>query len=136
MKHKIEKNVIPAANYKADYIGGEDMNTVHGVAYKMSFLIVGGEFNGKKISRLVNPDSSGPTANISVFFAALAGLDPNDEPEVDDDDFIGCRYFISVVPHKEGYTKLGEIIRRVHVETKTANVADDDTGSADEETPF
>jgi hypothetical protein len=122
MKLTIQKGGIPAGVYRVRYGGGEEMETKFGAAYKLCFSVIGGEFDGKETSRLVNPKSSSPKANISVFFAALAGVDAEDGVNIDDDLFIGCEYEILVEAHgDEGFTKVGTIIRRLEEDAKTTD---------------
>lgn len=120
MKLTIQKGGIPPGVYRARYDGSESMQTKFGEAYKLCFSVIGGEYDGKETSRLVNPKSSSPKANISVFFAALAGVPPEDGTNIDDDLFIGCEYEILVEAHgDEGFSKIATIIRRLDEETKT-----------------
>ena len=60
---------------------------------------------------MVNPGATSPKSNIVKFFSALAGESPQDGLEIDDEEFIGCRYQIVVADKDNGYTQLSEIIR-------------------------
>jgi len=114
MKLTVSKAGVPARVYRARYAGDEEMTTLFGEAYKLKFTIIGGDFDGKETSRLVNPGSSSPKSNIVKFFAALAGVDPKDGQHIDDEDFINCEYEIIVEVHgDEGFTKVGQILRRL-----------------------
>ena len=73
----IEKTVIPPDVYVADYAGSEELATKFGDALKMIFTLIGGAFDGKQISRLVNLNTTSPKSNIAIFFAALAGVAPD-----------------------------------------------------------
>jgi len=122
MKLTIQKGGIPPGVYRASYLGGEEMETKFGAAYKLRFTVIGGEFDGKETSRLVNPGSSSPKANISVFFAALAGVPPDDGTNIEDDLYIGCEYEILVEAHgDEGFSKVGTIIRRLDGDDQPVN---------------
>ena len=122
MELTISKAAVPKGGYVADYLGDEEMTTTYGACYKLRFLIVGGDFDGKEVSRLVNLGSSSPKSNIVKFFAALAGVDPKDGVHIDDEVYIGCRYEIVIEDHgDEGYTKVGSIGRRLNSDDQTAD---------------
>lgn len=88
----------------------------------MRYTVVGGEFDGKEVSRIVNPGSSSPKSNIVIFFAALAGVAPDDGTNIDDELYIGCEYEVLVVAHgDEGYSKVETIIRRLDEDAKTSD---------------
>ena len=114
MKLNIGTPAVPAGVYQATYEGGEDLETDFGTAYKLKFKVVGGEFDGKETSRLVNPESTSPKSNVVKFFAGLAGKDPEAGIAIDDEDFVGNLYEILVENHKEGFTKVASIIRRLY----------------------
>lgn len=114
MQLTIEKPGVPAGVYTAKYQGGEELTTSFGDAYKLKFKVVGGEFDGKETSRLVNLGATSPKSNIVKFFAALAGVEPKEGVHINDADFVGARYEIVVEAHgTEGFTKIGQIVRRL-----------------------
>lgn len=117
---------VDAGVYLARYEGGEEVTTSLGAAYKLEFSVVGGQFDGKKVSRLVNPEASSPKSNIAKFFAALAGVTPERGCEVDDDDYVGQLYRVVVTVKTSGYSQLEQIIARVNDNgTETATQSED-----------
>jgi hypothetical protein len=122
MKLTIAKGGIPPGVYRLRYEGGEEIETKFGTGYRMRYTVIGGEFDGKEATRIVNPGSSSPKSYIVVFFAALAGVDPEDGVNIDDDLYIGCEYEVLVVAHgDEGYSKVETIIRRLDGDAQTTD---------------
>lgn len=120
MKLTIVKGGIPPGVYRLRYDGGEEIETKFGTGYRMRYSVIGGEFDGKEVTRIVNPGSSSPKSNIVTFFAALAGVPPDDGTNIDDDLYFGCECEVLVVAHgDEGYSKVETIIRRLDDDAKT-----------------
>jgi hypothetical protein len=120
----VKNTSVPPGTYRARYVGGESLTTSFGEAYKIEFVVVGGPYDGKKTSRLVNPESTSPKLNIVKFFAALANYDVENGLEIDDSQHIGELYEICIEDHKDGYTKLAEIVRQLHAGEETDQEAE------------
>ena len=132
MKVNVSMKAVPIGTYHAEYMGGEMIKTPKGVndqAYCMSFKILGGESDGMVTTRLVNPGGKSPKSYVIKYFSALAGVQPTNDMDLDDSDYIGAKYEIVVVKQGEdGYTKFEDINRRLGDEEKA--------DSASNEAPF
>jgi hypothetical protein len=122
MELTISKAAVPAGNYRAKYLGGEELTTQYGEAYRLNFAVVGGDFDAKDVSRLVNLGSSSPKSNIVKFFAALAGVELKDGVHIDDEVYVGCEYELIVEDQgDDGYTRVGSIGQRLDSDDQTAD---------------
>jgi hypothetical protein len=113
MKLTIGMSSIRDGEYEAEYRGGEDITTKNGRRYRMKMILIGGDHAGKAATRLVDPDATLPNTEIAKLFAALAGLPAECGTEVNDADYIGCRYRILVKVSKSGYPEIEKILHRL-----------------------
>ena len=135
MQLTVSKQGIPAGIYEAEYLGGEVIETAIGKAYSMRFKVIGGDFDGKITSRLVNHSASSPKSNVAQMFSALAGKTPAEGLTVNDEEYVGAKYQILVKAKENGYTQVAEIIRRL--DTPEAQAAALNGAQVfGEETPF
>jgi hypothetical protein len=119
MRLEIGKSSIPGGLYTAKYLGSEETTTQLGEALKLKFQIVGGDHDGKEVSRLVNPGATSPKSNVAKFFAALASLSAERGVEIDDADYRGCVYQVLIEEADSGYPRLEKIVKRLDANGKT-----------------
>jgi len=117
MKVNVKNPGVPVGHYHAKYLGGEMLKSIkmiNGEAYQMTFEIIGGDYDGKKTTRLVNPQTLSAKGNMVKFFAQLAGVEPVDGLDLDDLDYVGVRYELRVAEKDESdWTQFDKIGRRL-----------------------
>ncbi|MBA2117330.1 hypothetical protein [Bremerella alba] len=108
----IESNnyeVVHAGMYHALFKGLEALETDYGKAYRWSFLIVGGEYDGKYITELSDNEKAPSTQNkTGRFLCALAKRNIEKGVQVNPSDYVDKKYMLIVEPHlkKAGETKI------------------------------
>jgi hypothetical protein len=117
MNFKVSDGLVPCGNYRAKFIGSEELppNKEHpdwGIGIKFKFEITGGVSHVGAIASTICSGKYPPSSRnrLGKTLAALHGgpLDPGQN--VDDKSYIGRPYLITVEATKNGGTTVGVIM--------------------------
>jgi hypothetical protein len=101
---------LQAGEYVAIYTGSKPKTTQYGDALILQFKIVGGEFSGRIIERLVGK-SGGPTSAGARFYRAMTG-----RSGAHLDTAVGKQFRVEVTISATGWPRVEAIIRDTNQE--------------------
>ena len=112
MKAKIQNNSLPPGAYAVEFDGIEEINSeAYGPGWRWKFVVVSGRLRDRECSRITGDKPTMKNA-AGRFLAALAGVMPRDDLEVDTDAYLGQRYTAMVQPTADGTSTRVESIAR------------------------